>query len=139
MLVAVDRNVVEVHHYRQAAVARLTLEDGLHHELEMCGRLRQAHRHPQPAVLPTVRREHRVVGRLVLEWYVVVPGLEIYHADPFGAAKICAIMLHIVQLIVVLVRSLIDGYNVLVDLIGLSRLHSRDQQQQCYAPGLLVR
>ena len=74
----------------------------------------------------------------MFERYVVVPGLEVYHADPFGVAKIHSIMLRIVQLIVVLVRSLIDGYNVLADPIGLSRLHPRDQQQQRHASGLLI-
>ena len=70
---------------------------------------------------------------------VVVPGLEVYHADPFGVAKIRTVTPHVVQLIVVLVHSLIDGYNVLADPVGLSRLHSRDQQQRRHAPGLLVR
>ena len=51
----------------------------------------------------------------MLERDVVVPGLEVYHADPFGAAKIRAIAPRIVQLIVALVCSLIDGYNVLAD------------------------
>ena len=80
-----------------------------------------------------------MLRQLVLEWNVVVPGLEVYHADPLGAAKICAVTLRIIQLITVLVRSLIDGYNVLADPIGLSRLHPRDQQQRHHAPGLLVR
>ena len=75
----------------------------------------------------------------MLEWYVVVPGLEVYHADPLGAAEIRAVTMRIIQLIVVLVRSLIDGYNVLADPIGLSRLHPRDQQQWRHAPGLLIR
>ena len=74
----------------------------------------------------------------MLEGYVVVPGLEVYHADPFGTAQICAIALRIIQRIVVLVRSLIDGYNVLADPIGLSRLHPRDQQQRRHASGLLI-
>ena len=74
----------------------------------------------------------------MFEWYVVVPSLEVYHADPFGTAKIRAIMPRIVQLIVVLVRSLVDGYNVLADPIGLSRLHPWYQQQRSYAPGLLI-
>ena len=74
----------------------------------------------------------------MLEWYVVVPSLEVYHANPFGAAKIRAIALRIVQLIVVLVCLLIDGYNVLADPIGLSRLYPRDQQQWRHAPGLLI-
>ena len=86
-----------------------------------------------------MRGKHRVVRRLVLERYVVVPGLEVYHADPFGTAKIRAIMPRIVQLIVVLIRSLVDGYNVLADPIGLSRLHPWDQQQRRHAPGLLIR
>ena len=86
-----------------------------------------------------MRGERRVVRRLVLEGYVVVPGLEVYHADPFGTAQIRAIAPRIIQLIVVLVRSLIDGYNVLADPIGLSRLHPRDQQQRRHASGLLVR
>ena len=75
----------------------------------------------------------------MLEWYVVVPGLEIYHADPLGTAEIRAITLRIVQLIVVLVCPLIDGYNVLANPIGLSRLHPRYQQQWRNTPGLLVR
>ena len=75
----------------------------------------------------------------MLERYVVVPGLEVYHADPLGAAKIRVVAPRIVQLIVVLIRLLIDGYNVLADLIGLSRLHPWDQQQRRHAPGLLVR
>ena len=74
----------------------------------------------------------------MLERYVVVPGLEVYHADPFGTAQIRAITLCIVQRIVVLVRPLIDGYNVLADPIGLSRLHPRDQQQRRHASGLLI-
>ena len=44
----------------------------------------------------------------------------------------------VIQLIVVLVPLLIDGYNVLADPIGLSRLHPRYQQQRSYAPGLLI-
>ena len=75
----------------------------------------------------------------MLERYVVVPGLEVYHADPLGTAEIRAVTLRIVQMIVVLVRLLIDGYNVLADPIGLSRLHPWDQQQWRNAPGLLVR
>ena len=75
----------------------------------------------------------------MLERYVVVPGLEIYHADPLGAAQICAVTSRIIQLIVVLVCSLIDGYDVLADPIGLPRLHPRDQQQRHHALGLLVR
>ena len=75
----------------------------------------------------------------MLEGYVVVPGFEVYHADPLSAAEICAIMPRIVQLIVVLVCSLINGYNVLADPVGLPRLHPRDQQQQRHASGLLVR
>ena len=59
----------------------------------------------------------------MFERYVVVPGLEVYHADPLGAAEIRAVMPRIVQLIVVFVCSLIDGYDVLSDPIGLSRLH----------------
>ena len=59
--------------------------------------------------------------------YVVVPSLEVYHADPLGAAEIRVIALRIIQLIVVLVCLLIDGYNVLADPIGLSRLHPWDQ------------
>ena len=74
----------------------------------------------------------------MLERYVVVPSLKVYHADPFGTAQIRAIALRIIQLIVVLVRSLIDGYNVLADPIGLSRLHPRDQQQWRRASGLVV-
>ena len=74
----------------------------------------------------------------MLEGNVVVPGLEVYHADPFGAAQIRAIAPRIIQLIVVLVRSLVDGYNVLADPIGLSRLHPRDQQQRRHASGLLI-
>ena len=74
----------------------------------------------------------------MLEGNVVVPGLKVYHADPFGAAQIRAIAPRIIQLIVVLVRSLIDGYNVLADPIGLSRLHPRDQQQRRHASGLLI-
>ena len=64
----------------------------------------------------------------MLERYVVVPGLEVYHADPLGTAEIRAIASRIIQLIVVLVYLLIDGYNVLADPIGLSRLHPPDQQ-----------
>ena len=71
--------------------------------------------------------------------YVVVPGLEVYHADPLGAAEICVVAPRIIQLIVVLVCLLVDGYNVLADSIGLPRLHPRDQQQRRHAPGLLVR
>ena len=41
-------------------------------------------------------------------------------------------------MIVVLVCLLIDGYNVLADPIGLSRLHPWHPQQRSYAPGLLV-
>ena len=74
----------------------------------------------------------------MLEGNVVVPGLKVYHADPFGAAQIRAIAPRIIQLIVVLVRSLIDGYNVLADPIGLSRLHPRDQQQRRHASGILI-
>ena len=86
-----------------------------------------------------VHREHRVVRRLMLERYVVVPGLKVYHADPLSAAEIRTVTPHIVQLIVVLVRLLINGYNVLADPIGLARLHPRDQQQRRHASGLLVR
>ena len=75
----------------------------------------------------------------MLKRYVVVPGLEVYHADPLGMAEICAVTLRIIQLIVVLVRLLIGGYDVLADPIGLSRLHPRDQQQWRHAPGLLIR
>ena len=85
-----------------------------------------------------MRGKRQVVRQLVLEGYVVVPGLEVYHADPFGTAQIRAIAPRIIQLIVVLVRSLIDGYNVLADPIGLSRLHPRDQQQRRHASGLLI-
>ena len=74
----------------------------------------------------------------MLEGYAVVPGLEVYHADPFGTAQIRTVTPRIVQLIVVLMRSLIDGYNVLADPIGLSRLHPRDQQQRRHASGLLI-
>ena len=83
--------------------------------------------------------ECRVVRRLVLEGYVVVPGLKVYHADPLGAAEIRAVAPRIIQLIVVLVCLLIDGYNVLADPVGLSRLHTQDQQQWRHASGLLVR
>ena len=75
----------------------------------------------------------------MLERYVVVPGLEVYHADPLGAANIRAVTSRVIQLIVVLVHSLIDGYDVLANPIGLSRLHPRDQQQRRHAPGLLIR
>ena len=86
-----------------------------------------------------MRGERRFVRRLVLERYVVVPGLEVYHADPPSAAEIRALAPRIVQLIVVLVHSLINGYNVLTDPIGLSGLYPRDQQQRRHASGLLVR
>ena len=62
----------------------------------------------------------------MLERYAVVPGLEVYHADPLGMAEIRAVTLHVIQLIVVLICSLVDGYNVLADPIGLSRLHPWD-------------
>ena len=75
----------------------------------------------------------------MLEGYVVVPGLEVYHADPLSAAEIRVVTPRIIQLIVVLVCLLIDGYDVLADPIGLSRLHPQDQQQWRDAPGLLVR
>ena len=75
----------------------------------------------------------------MLKWYVVVPGLEVYHADPLGSAKIRVVASRIIQLIVVLIRLLIDGYNVVADPIWLSRLHPRDQQQWRHAPGLLIR
>ena len=74
----------------------------------------------------------------MFERNVVVPGLEVYHADLFGAAKIRIVSPRIIQLIVVLVHLLIDGHNVLADPIGLSRLHPRDQQQWRHASGLLV-
>ena len=74
----------------------------------------------------------------MLEGNVVVPGLKVYHADPFGAAQIRMIAPGIIQLIVVLVRSLVDGYNVLADPIGLPRLNPRDQQQRRHASGLLI-
>ena len=85
-----------------------------------------------------MRCERRVVRRFVLERYVLIPGLEVYHADPLGLAEIRAVALRIIQLIVVLVCLLIYGYNVLADPIGLSRLHPRDQQQWRHASGLLV-
>ena len=69
----------------------------------------------------------------------MVPGLEVYHADPLGAAQLCAVVPNIIQLIVVLVHSLVDGYNVLADPVGLSRLHPRYQQQRSDTPGLLIR
>ena len=75
----------------------------------------------------------------MLKRYVVVPNLEVYHADPLGAAQLHAVALSIVQLIVVLIRLLVNGYNVLADPVGLSSLHPRYQQQWSYAPGLLVR
>ena len=75
----------------------------------------------------------------MLEKNVVVPSLEVYHADPFGMAEIRVVAPRIIQLIVVLFRLLIDGYNVLADPIGLSRLQHWDQQQWRHAPGLLVR
>ena len=65
----------------------------------------------------------------MLKQNVVVPSLEVYHADPLGASQLCVVAPSIVQLIVVLVRLLIDGYNVLADPIGLSRLHPWHQQQ----------
>ena len=74
----------------------------------------------------------------MLEGNIVVPGLKVYHADPFGTAQIRAIASCIIQLIVVLVRSLVDGYNVLADPIGLPRLNPRDQQQRRHASGLLI-
>ena len=74
----------------------------------------------------------------MLERYVVVPSLEVYHADPVGTAEIRVVMLRIIQLIVVLVRLLVDRYDVLADPIGLSRLHPRDQRQRRHAPGLLI-
>ena len=37
LLVTINRDIIKVYHYRQAAVARFALEDGLHHELEVCG------------------------------------------------------------------------------------------------------
>ena len=74
----------------------------------------------------------------MLKRYIVVPGLEVYHADPLGAAEIRVVTSRIIRLIVVLVCLLIDGYNVLADPIGLSRLNPRDQQQRRHAPGLLV-
>ena len=88
--------------------------------------------------LSAVHGKRRVVRRLVLKGYVVVPGLEVYHADPLGVAEIRAVTPRIIQLIVVLVCSLIDGYDVLADPIGLSSLHPRDQQQRHHAPGLLI-
>ena len=89
-------------------------------------------------VLPAVRCKGKVIRQLVLERYVVVPGLQVYHADPLGVAGICMVAPRIVQLIVVLIRSLIDGYNVLAEPIGLSRLHPQDQQQRHHTPWLLV-
>ena len=44
----------------------------------------------------------------MLEGYVVVPSLKVYHADPLSAAEIRNVTPRIVQLIVVLVRLLID-------------------------------
>ena len=75
----------------------------------------------------------------MFEGYVVVPGLKVYHADPLSTAELHAVTPRIIQLIVVLVRLLINGYNVLADPIGLSRLHPRDQQQRRHASGLLIR
>ena len=40
LLVSIDRDVIKLYHYRHAVVARLALEDGFHHELEVCGCLR---------------------------------------------------------------------------------------------------
>ena len=40
LLVTVNRDIVEVYHYRKTAIARFALEDGLHHELEVRGCLR---------------------------------------------------------------------------------------------------
>ena len=75
----------------------------------------------------------------MLERNVVVPSFEVYHAYPLGAAEVRVVTPRIIQLIVVLVGSLVDGYNVLADPIGLSILHPLDQQQRRHAPGLLVR
>ena len=74
----------------------------------------------------------------MLERYVVVPSLEVYHADPLGTAEIRAVTPRIIQFIVVLVGPLIDGYDVLANPIGLSRLYPWYQQQRRNAPGLLV-
>ena len=75
----------------------------------------------------------------MLERYVVVPSLEVYHADPLGATQLRAVAQSIVQLIVVLIRLLVSGYSVLEDPIGLSRLNPWYQQQRSYAPRLLIR
>ena len=61
----------------------------------------------------------------MLQQNVVVTGLEVYHADLLGLPQLHAVALSVIQLIVALVHSLIDGHNVLADLVGLSRLHSR--------------
>ena len=68
---------------------------------------------------------------------VVVTGLEVYLADPLGAPQLCVVAPSIIQLIVVLVCLLVDGYNILADPVELSRLYLWYQQQWSNPPGLL--
>ena len=69
---------------------------------------------------------------------VVVTGFEVYHTDLLGVPQLHMVVLSIFQLIVVLVHLLVDGHNVLADLVGLSKLHPWYQKQRSYAPGLFI-
>ena len=74
----------------------------------------------------------------MLEQNVVVTSLEVYHVGPLGVPQRHVVVPSVVQLIVILIRLLVDRRNVLADPVGLSRLHPWYQQQQSCALGLLI-
>ena len=54
-------------------------------------------------------------------------GLQVDHAYPFGPAELGPVAPGVVELVLVLVRPLVDGHDVLADAIGLAGLLSRDE------------
>ena len=63
----------------------------------------------------------------MLEDDIVETGLEVYHRDPFGSAQPGAVAPGIIELVLVFLRSLIYGDDVLAYPEGLPGLLARDQ------------
>ena len=77
-----DRDVVQVDDHRQRPFSLLRTQHILHDVLKVRRRLSQPHRHPQPAIFPTMRHKGGVIRRVFLKDDVVKPRFQINHRNP---------------------------------------------------------
>ena len=78
--------------------------------------------HPQPPELTPMADECRKVAGLLLHDDVVESCLQVYEANVLGSAEVGSVSSDVVQLVLVLLGSLVDGDDVVAHPIGLATL-----------------